>query len=256
MRKVLGLVALAALMCGTATAQGIGYDSGKRLTVDDFIKYQLWYEDFGNTYLIQDFMAGSALVGGLLTTPTVEAGRAGQVAFVSVAAANSGYRFSSATNSILIGGGETFEVEFKLGVLTNATLRFGFHDSIDHTDAVDGAYLEIASTGVATGKTANNSTRSSTGSTYTLSTGVWYRLRIAVNAGATSVAYSLSVSGAGAAPVWSDTLTTNIPTGATRNTNIGLTGTESVGGTQVLTQFDWVAFYYTTPPARANTPIT
>lgn len=251
-------LALLALLLPTAETQVNRYPppTPSPVTIDDFIRYQLWFEDFGNVYLIQDWLAGAALVGGLLTGPTNEAGRVGQVAFVSVAAANSGYRLTGATNSILIGGGETVEGEFKLGVLTNVTCRFGMQDSTDHTDAVDGAYLEIASTGAVTGKTANNSTRSTTGTSYTASTGVWYRMRVAVNANATSVTYSLAVSGANAAPVWSDSLTTNIPTGITRNTNIGFTCTDSVGGTQVMVQWDWVAFSFSKPLSRANTPQT
>jgi hypothetical protein len=55
---------------------------------------------------------------------------------------------------------------------TNTTIRLGLHDATSVTDAVDGAYIEIVGSSLY-GKTASNSTRSTTGTTYTLTTGTW-----------------------------------------------------------------------------------
>jgi hypothetical protein len=88
--------------------------------------------------------------------------------------------------------------------------------------------------GVIVGKTANNSARSTTGTSYTLVTNTWYRLRIEVNSDATLVTFSL-FSEAGAL-LWSDTLNSNIPTAAGRETGHGIVATNS--GTTAVAMVD------------------
>jgi len=180
---------------------------------------------------------------GLITTH-----HPGVVRARSSTTTNSGYWIGANAGMFLLGGGEAFEAVFNITTLTNGTFRLGFHDATTSADAVDGAYLEVASTGVGTGKTASNSTRSTTATTYTLSAGTWYRLVIAVNSGATSVAYYL-YNDAGT-QLWTDSLATNIPTASGRETGAAIIGTNSGTSATDLYHLDWVAVYFSTARTR------
>jgi hypothetical protein len=160
---------------------------------------------------------------------------------------NSGYWIGANAGVFLLGGGEAFEAVFNITTLTNGTFRFGFHDSVTSADAVDGVYLEMASTGVATGKTAQNSTRSSTGTTYTVSIATWYRLLITVSSTARVDFYLYSDAGT---QLWTDNLTTNIPSASGRETGAAVIGT-NVGTTATdLYHLDWLAVYFSTARTR------
>lgn len=194
---------------------------------------------------------GVAVSSGTINAPNaglVTAHHPGVVRARSSTTANSGYLISSNAAMFLLGGGEVFEAVFNITTLTNGTFRLGFHDATTSSDAVDGAYLEVASTGVGTGKTASNSTRSSTATTYTLSAGTWYRLVVAVNSGATSVAYYL-YSDAGT-QLWTDSLATNIPTATGRETGAAMIGTNSGTSATDLYHLDWLAVYFTAARTR------
>jgi hypothetical protein len=132
--------------------------------------------------------------------------------------------------------------------LTNGTFRLGFHDATTSSDAVDGAYLEVASTGVGTGKTASKSTRSTTATTYTLSTATWYRLLIVLDSAAARVDFYL-YNDAGT-QLWTNNLTTNIPTASGRETGAAVIGTNSGTSATDLYHLDWVAVYFSTARTR------
>jgi hypothetical protein len=142
----------------------------------------------------------------------------------------------------VLGGDEVFEAAFNLTILALSTFRFGFHDATSSSDAVDGVYIEIDSSGVATGKTASNSTRSSTGTTSTLSTGTWYRSKIVVAAAAASVTFYLyDDSGT---QLWTNSLPTNIPTTSGRETSAAVICTNSGTSAIDLMHIDYMAFSY------------
>jgi len=170
-----------------------------------------WACDFLNQTSGQQAPFTSVLIAsGTLNAPnTLTSQHPGVIRFRSSTTTNSGALIGTNSAQLILGGGEEFNAIFQLDTLALSTYRLGFHDSVDSTDAVDGCYLEIASTGVATGKTASNSTRSSTGTTTTLVTATWYRLRIVLNPAASRVDFYI-YNDAGTL-VWSDNLTTNIP---------------------------------------------
>ncbi|NTV55072.1 MAG: hypothetical protein HGA16_01060, partial [Candidatus Moranbacteria bacterium] len=190
-----------------------------------------------------DFMAANAsafdpFLGAAISSGAMAAVASGNAAVLSnhpgivtlsdSTTANGGYYIETHATSYRLGGGETFEVVFNLGTLTTTTTRIGFLDTVNSNDAVDGAYVEIAATGVMTAKTSSNSTRTSNATTYTLSTGTWYRLKIVVNSTATGVDYYLyNDSGT---QLWTANNTTNIPTGSGRECGAGIVSTESSTG--------------------------
>jgi len=152
----------------------------------------------------------------------------------SSATPNSGGSVLISALALLLAGKESTDLIVYPRTLAGATIRFGYLDTTTSADAVDGCYLEMAQVGgvdgTIVGKTASNSTRSTTGTSYVLVTNTWYRLRVTLDPTAARVDFYL-YSEAGAL-LWTDNLTTNIPTAAGRETGHGVILTNS--GTSVL----------------------
>lgn len=155
---------------------------------------------------------------------------------------------SRVSNSVRFAGGLwVCEGLIQLQALSTAleeyAVRFGFFDTTSTgADAVDGAYIEYdrATNGdVWVLKTASNSVRTSTvldglagRASAPVSAAVWAKLRVEVNAAASSVAFYIDGTLVG-------THTTNIPTGAGRETGEGLSILKSVGTTQRALHVDY-----------------
>lgn len=184
-------------------------------------------------YAPQQLAGGTAAILG-------ESGHPGVVVISSAVGVNSGYSLWAAQfTGLLLSGDEVFEAIFRPESFTNTVHLLGFLDTLDTTTPVDGVFASIApTTGALSGVTSSNSTTSSTGTTYTLSTGTWYRLRIEIAAGATSARFRL-FSELGT-ELWTDTLGTNIPTATGRETGISLISYVTVGGVQPIMSWDWV----------------
>jgi hypothetical protein len=184
----------------------------------------------------------SAATGGGSVDLSSTAGLAqhpGIATIKSAATANTGGWIGSESTAILLSGGESYEAIFNIATLVTPTIRMGFLDSVSSTDAVDGVYIEIPSSGNAVGKTANNSTRSTTGTNVALSTGTWYRARIDVNSDATQVDFYI-FSDAGV-QLWHDSLTTNIPTATGRETAIRFVATNGDAAAITIALVDYMA---------------
>jgi hypothetical protein len=156
--------------------------------------------------------------------------------------ANSGAYITTDATAFLLAGGEVFEVIFSPQVSsnTNTTLRMGFHDSSTSSAPVDGVYFEMAAGSMNIyGKTASNSTYSTTGTSYTLTVSSWYRALVVLNSNATQVNFYLYNESGN--QLWTDSLTTNIPTASGRNTGAGVITTNSGTTATVLTYFDYMA---------------
>jgi len=164
----------------------------------------------------------------------------GILRFTSSTTANSGgYVKTEDTAFTLAGGGLVLEFVFQLISLTTMTVRMGFLDTVSSADAVDGAYIEIPSSGAAVGKTANNSTRTTSATIATLSISTWYRARIVVNKGATAVDFYI-FSDAGNL-LGSVQNTANIPTAAGRECGHGYVATKSGTTAQAIIEMDYMS---------------
>lgn len=141
---------------------------------------------------------------------------------------DSGYKIVGyASPGLLLGGGEESNFIFSLPSVVTAgtTSRLGFQDSITVTDPVDGVYISIVDTTLK-GRCLSNSSATATGTTYTLVAGTWYRTNIELNANATLATFQLYDSATGVL-LWTDTVASNIPTGAGRFTGHGVVSTNS-----------------------------
>jgi hypothetical protein len=134
--------------------------------------------------------------------------------------ANSGSKTMSAINSILLGGGEKASFIFETAAtIAGVTRRIGFHDAIDNNAPTDGVYFRIID-GTIVGMTANNGTASTSASNYTVAQDTWYRGVITLNTDATLATFTLFADDS-TTVLWTDTLSTNIPITAGRETGIG-----------------------------------
>lgn len=172
----------------------------------------------------------------------------GILSTTSSTTANSGGYCLTDTTAFLIGGGEISVHVFRIVTLTNSTIRIAFLDTTTSADATDGVYIEIPATGDAVGKTASNGTRTTSSTIATLSTATWYSAVTCVNFDATNCWFGIySESGT---LLGSQTISTNIPTGAGRQCGHGFVATNS-GTTAVgLTHMDYMAVGILRPMTR------
>jgi len=169
---------------------------------------------------------GGALASGTKAVSTSSALHPGVRLFTSSTSANSGYYCRTDQTALLLGGREKATlIFFTPPGFTNNTVRFGFHDSITEAAPTDGVYCLMAAN-VLTGQTMNNTTGSTTGTSYTLAAGTWYRIVVKLNADASLATFTLYADNSNTV-LWTDTLATNIPTGAGRFVGFGLIGTNS-----------------------------
>jgi hypothetical protein len=185
----------------------------------------------GTTKLSSDFydgttnaipgLLGAAISAGTVGSVATTANHPGVIYMRDSTTIAGGYRYGC-TGTQLIGGGETFDVVFQpVGVRSTQGAQLGWSDSTAaNTLPGDGIWFNISGTGAAIvlkGATSSNSIRSYTGSTYAPTTATWYRGTIRVNTAGTLVTYTI-YNEAGASQ-WTDTVATNIPTGAGRDTS-------------------------------------
>jgi hypothetical protein len=165
------------------------------------------------------------------------------VTLTSSTSANSGYAYALGTSSFLLAGTEVTEFIFQVVTTANTTARLGFQDSNNSTAPTDGAWVNIAATTL-DGRTASNTTSSTTGTNYTITASVWYRAKVVVNSDATQVDFYLYTCADGV-QVWTNNLTTNIPTAAGRETGQSAMATNSGTTALELVDLDFMDVYMT-----------
>jgi hypothetical protein len=174
-----------------------------------------------------------------------EAGRPGIYQANSGTTATGRNSLTTPNSSTTLGGGTwTFETMLQVPTLSNATERFqnisGFFDMNTAANQTDGIYFLYDEGGVSTGSsatpnfqivTSSNSVRTFQTTSTSVVANTWYKLKIVVNATATSVEYFINDVSVG-------TSTTNIPTGALRQLGWGLLQNKSVGITSRTVSYD------------------
>lgn len=148
--------------------------------------------------------------------------------------------------SFILGGGRTrWGAWVAVPVVSDGTDRFGFCagflDAFTSATVVDGLYFNYTDNVASGAWTANASSNSVKTATDAVTTGVtatagqWFFLEIEVNAAGTSATFYVD-------KVLTNTFTTNIPTGAGRETQIMMSNVKSLGTTSRGVNLD--AWYY------------
>lgn len=196
------------------------------------------YTDFLQSASTTPWTPGS-ISSGTNATQLGTANHPGIVRVSSASGANSGYFYSSGSAAIVLAGGETVEVVFSPVAAGLATLvsYLGLHTSGTVTPPTDGAWIDLAGATLS-GKTNDNTGAATTGTTYTVTAGVWYRGKVVVNADASRVDFYLYT--ADGALVWSDYLTTKI--GKIRTQGCLFSAVSTGSSAVALMDFDYVSF--------------
>lgn len=154
--------------------------------------------------------------------------------------ANSGVYLMLNASSILLAGGERSQCWHRPQTLSGITVHRGFHDSTSASDPVDGAWIwQDPATGIIYGRTRSNSVGSITGTGFQLVTATWYLEVVVLNADASRVDFYL-YDEAGAL-LWTDSLTTNIPTATGRELAHGVCATNSGTTAVALDDIDYLS---------------
>lgn len=208
----------------------------------DMFKTPLLFTDFlfDSSPLIVVAVASGTSQSATTTGPT----HPGLYRLLCSTTANSGIRLVGGVDGIRLGGGEMMAASVSTrATLTNVVWRLGYHDGSDQNEPVDGIYFEMSG-GVIYGRHASNSTRSSTASTFTPSTSTFYTLVFTLNNAANSVTFTIYDDTN--TQVWTDTLTTNIPTASGREVRANLLAICTGSGSSFsLIDFDAVLFAWT-----------
>lgn len=165
----------------------------------------------------------------------------GCLSFSSSSAANSGIQctWGTASGGMLLKAGIVFDCIFYVVSVANATYRFGFCDTSTSADAVDGAYFEIQPGGTLVAKTASNSVRTQGAASFAIPVDAWYHARVSVNS-LTEVIFTLfSTTGVS---LFTDTITTNIPSGSGRETLPRFIVTNSTTTATFICQLDYIGW--------------
>jgi len=209
---------------------------------------------------IEDFSQSTASwnwLGGALNAGTVSNSSSFSVVRLDTGTnTNGGYRYTTGSNAFQLGS-NPFRSEGRVRVNTNSdgTQTFqvlaGFFDTFTAVNQVDGAYFLYDSQGVSTGSaasgnwqivTVSNSTRTFTTTSVAIDNSNFQKLRVDVNAAATSVDFYINDVNVG-------THTTNIPSGSSRTTTSGVYIQKSAGTTARTADIDYLYLKakFTTP---------
>jgi len=186
------------------------------------------------------FVGAAVSSGTTAATPTTSTNHPGIVRVSASATANSGWR-AMTSDRILIGGGEIFDAVLKpLTDMSTITMRCGYTETTTVADNTDGVYFEQVGNGFVVGRTASNGgvNRTTSSTIATIATDTWYHFRITVNNNATSVKFEI-FSDAGAL-LGTQSITTNIPTGAGRDTAAGFIVTSTIGSATAIYDVDYM----------------
>lgn len=183
---------------------------------------------------------GTAILSGTITTNPPAASLQGfnphGVFIRSSTTADGGYRFVTSSASADYFGVQRHRFRAVANwqtSFTGRTVRMGYHDATTVADAVDGAYFEAVA-GTVSCKTANNSVRTTSGTTFAMTLNVVYTFDIDVNAAGTEARFRI-YAGTSETAVLDVTITTNIPTTSARAFGCGIVATEvSVTASDIL----------------------
>lgn len=184
----------------------------------------------------------AAINSGTAATQTGSALHPGIIRLLSSTTPDSGYAIRVSTVCMLMAGSEETDFWFRPQTLAGTTIRAGFLDATAITPPLDGCYTYMDPvTAKLTGRTMTNSASSTTPTDYQLVTNTWYMTRVRVNADASRVDFYL-YDEAGTL-LWTDYLTTNIPTATGRETGHGVLATNSGTTAVALIDLDKFTFY-------------
>jgi hypothetical protein len=218
------------------------------LSDDDHPQYQLRDEVFYETdFLLVSELApwsASALNSGTSNHLPAEQDHPGTMSLLSSTSANSGYLIRLDNDSLQIAGSESAQAIFKVKVLSGTYLVIGLQDMYNASLPVDGCYLMTdPATGKISGHCTANSSDSVTATDYQLVVDTWYRARVVLNSDASLATFYIWADDG--TLLWSDTVNSDIPTGAGRQTGCAFAALNTGTSAQTLAYIDYLSLKIT-----------
>lgn len=242
-RALLALSALAAL-CASASAQIHSSQTRQSTTgpVEDIaaIKaHPVFWSDFTGGSVYAPYIQ-ALIASGTLSVPAASLNHPGVIGLKSAAGANSGV--AEVLGAVFeLFGQEMFDGVVKFPTITSVTTWLGMLDNSTAAEPTDAACFMIVD-GTASGVTFSNNSSSITASTYLTSIDTWYSFRVYIDAGDSRANFGIyDESGS---LLWSDSVTTNIPSGAARQTGAGIVTYSTIGSSRDLVYLDFLGFGY------------
>lgn len=199
-----------------------------------------WSEFYGSAVAQLAPFTTTAIGTGTAASVLGVANHPGIWRIASGAGANTGHIISSGgITSVLIGGGEIAEFIVSFPTTTALIAILGFDDTAAIGAATDGAYIQVTATSL-DGRTRNNGVTSQTATSFTITANTWYRAKVVVNSTATQVDFYLYDSTG--ALLWTDLLTTNIPTAAGRETCFSAKAYKTTITAANMMDLDWMSY--------------
>ena len=219
----------------TASSGG-GLSNGSGFTISDHFLYDTYGTNTGYWVVA---LTGSASVSTVAPGAS-DSNRPGQVQLSTAASATANPNMCLARSGMFAGGGAlTFEASIKIGGgLSDGTDTYvawlGFHDDKTTNNAADGIYVDYVQTASVNWRlcTAKGGTRTQTASSVAVSIGTWIRVKVTVDAGATTA--TLFIDGTQVAQN-----TTNIPNAAANAFGVVFGLLKSLGTAARTMTIDW-----------------
>jgi hypothetical protein len=194
-----------------------------------------------------------ATVTGSASANAAEANHPGIIRTSSGAGANTGIGIIIPNLvSLILAGSERSLFKIRPQGLAALVIRAGFIDTPSGAEPTDGAYIVIETVGgipgTLYGKTSAAAARSSTATSFVVSTLTWYTTEVKVDATATLITFTLRDE-AGAL-LWSDTLNATIPTAVGQETSCGITQQSTSVGAKTLNDIDYIELEISRPLIR------
>jgi len=217
--------------------QGLDDDDHPQYTLRHLVREKT--DLLGNTATYSTPWAIALVASGTVTSLAGTPTHPGVVRITSSTSADSGATIVlNSKTAFLLAGSESSRCWFRPQTLSGTTTRIGFHDASEFSGVTDGAFFYVdPATGIIYGKTSAAAV-STTGTGYQLVTDTWYLAILVLNSDASRVDFSL-YDDAGSL-LWTDFLTSNIPTAAGRELGHGLKSTNSGTTAVALTDVDYL----------------
>jgi hypothetical protein len=160
---------------------------------------------------------------------------------------NGGARIGTGVSTVLLKKNITGVGVFIARAATNpnVSIYLGFQDSVTSAMPVDGCYFNITNL-VMFAACSQNSARTYSSNSYTLTAATWYGWKIDINTSGNGVYFNLSDADVGTL-LWNASIVGNIPYAGGRETGFAVTATQSsITAAATLIGLDYMGFSYNT----------
>lgn len=238
------------------TRVSLGDTTKKEFFVNGYNRdnYNLQYVTVASTEFCEVGSVNNAAIGGFKTTYTSSglganvAGTTYHPCITSIqdsTTANGGVWYMSGIDSLRLNGTENTTAIWRMsnsGKPGLVTFRHGFHDTVAITRPTDGCYWEFnfTTTNIAYATCANNGARTQN-DTYTPSNLTWYITNVEIDASGTFAQFRLYDENG--TLLRNNTIYTNIPLTAGRETGVGIGASENnTGASSTIVWIDYLDF--------------